>query len=71
MPEEIKAHITGVVFQIPAKPGDALAAGLLGECFRAALLDYEHYLHLRPRAGDAEAVKEKVAELLRLAARLN
>jgi acetyl-CoA carboxylase biotin carboxyl carrier protein len=27
MPEEIKAHITGVVFQIPAKPGDSLAAG--------------------------------------------
>ena len=27
MPEEIKAHITGVVFQIAAKPGDAVAAG--------------------------------------------
>jgi len=27
MPEEIKAHITGVVFQIAAKPGDALEAG--------------------------------------------
>jgi biotin carboxyl carrier protein len=27
MPEEIKAHITGVVFQIPAKPGDRVAAG--------------------------------------------
>ena len=27
MPEEIKAHITGVVFQIPVKPGDAVAAG--------------------------------------------
>jgi biotin carboxyl carrier protein len=27
MPEEIKAHITGVVFQISAKPGDAVAAG--------------------------------------------
>jgi len=41
------------------------------ECFRAALLDYEEYLRLRPGAGDAEAVKEKVAELQRLAARLN
>ena len=27
MPEEIKAHITGVVFQIVAKAGDAVAAG--------------------------------------------
>jgi acetyl-CoA carboxylase biotin carboxyl carrier protein len=27
MPEEIKAHITGVVFQIAAKPGDRVQAG--------------------------------------------
>ena len=27
MAEEVKAHITGVVFQITAKPGDAVAAG--------------------------------------------
>lgn len=27
MPEEIKAHITGVVFQIVAKPRDTVAAG--------------------------------------------
>jgi biotin carboxyl carrier protein len=27
MPEEIKAHITGVVFQIAAKAGDTVAAG--------------------------------------------
>ena len=27
MAEEIKAHITGVVFQIPVKAGDVLAAG--------------------------------------------
>jgi biotin carboxyl carrier protein len=27
MSEEIKAHITGVVFQITAKPGDQVAAG--------------------------------------------
>ncbi|HZM47542.1 MAG TPA: tetratricopeptide repeat protein [Burkholderiales bacterium] len=41
------------------------------ECFRAALTDYEHYLQLRPTADDAEAVSGKVAELRRLAARLN
>ncbi len=27
MAEEIKAHITGVVFQVAAKPGDTVAAG--------------------------------------------
>ena len=27
MPEDMKAHITGVVFQITTKPGDAVAAG--------------------------------------------
>jgi acetyl-CoA carboxylase biotin carboxyl carrier protein len=27
MAEEVKAHITGVVFQIPTKPGDKVAAG--------------------------------------------
>jgi acetyl-CoA carboxylase biotin carboxyl carrier protein len=27
MREEIKAHITGVVFQVSAKPGDTVAAG--------------------------------------------
>jgi len=27
MPEEVKAHITGVVFQIAAKVGDAVTAG--------------------------------------------
>ena len=27
MPEAVKAHITGVVFQIPTKPGDAVGAG--------------------------------------------
>jgi biotin carboxyl carrier protein len=27
MAEEIRAHITGVVFQVTAKPGDAVAAG--------------------------------------------
>ena len=27
MAEEIKAHITGVVFQVTTKPGDKVAAG--------------------------------------------
>jgi acetyl-CoA carboxylase biotin carboxyl carrier protein len=27
MPEDIKAHITGVVFQVVARPGDTVAEG--------------------------------------------
>ena len=27
MSEDVKAHITGVVFQLTTKPGDAVAAG--------------------------------------------
>jgi biotin carboxyl carrier protein len=27
MPEDVKAHITGVVFQVTSKVGDAVAAG--------------------------------------------
>ncbi len=27
MPEEIRAHITGVVFQVPTKAGDTVAEG--------------------------------------------
>ena len=27
MSEDVKAHITGVVFQLSTKPGDAVAAG--------------------------------------------
>jgi len=27
MPEEVKAHITGVVFQVTSKAGDTVAAG--------------------------------------------
>jgi len=41
------------------------------ECFRAALADYRRYLELRPRAQDAGAVRQKVAQLEQSAARLN
>jgi regulator of sirC expression with transglutaminase-like and TPR domain len=41
------------------------------ECPRAALEDYQHYLALQPKAGDADAVRGKVVELQQLAARLN
>ena len=41
------------------------------ECFRAALDDFRRYLGLKPRAPDAPTISAKVAELQRVAARLN
>lgn len=41
------------------------------ECFRAALADFETYLRLEPAAGDARAVRRKIAELRERASRLN
>ena len=41
------------------------------ECFRAALTDYEAYLRLAPEAGDASAVRGKIAVLRERASRLN
>jgi regulator of sirC expression with transglutaminase-like and TPR domain len=41
------------------------------ECFRAALADFKEYLALQPKAEDADAVRDKIAELQLLAARLN
>ncbi|MCW5606328.1 MAG: tetratricopeptide repeat protein [Burkholderiales bacterium] len=41
------------------------------ECFRAALADFRHYLERRPEARDAAAVRQRVAELQPVVARLN
>ncbi len=41
------------------------------ECFRAALTDFESYLRLAPEAGDARAVRGKIAVLRERASRLN
>jgi len=41
------------------------------ECFRAALMDFRHYLQLEPRADDAYAVMQHVSELQQVASRLN
>src|SRR3972149_3607365 len=54
MPEEVKAHITGVVFQVLAKPGDKVGAGdpiiVLGSMKMEIPVD-------APRAGAAAAAK--------------
>jgi regulator of sirC expression with transglutaminase-like and TPR domain len=41
------------------------------ECFRAALAGFRRYLEMKPGAEDAGAVRQKIAELAPLAARLN
>ena len=41
------------------------------ECFRAALADFERYIAHAPRAADAEAIRGRIVEMQKLAARLN
>jgi len=41
------------------------------DCFRAAIADFERYLELAPRSGDADEVRQRLIELQRSAARLN
>ncbi len=41
------------------------------ECFRAALTDFQRYLEVEPGAEDADAIRERIIELQRSAARLN
>lgn len=41
------------------------------ECFRAALGEFQRYLELKPGAADAGTVRQRIAQLQPLAARLN
>lgn len=41
------------------------------ECFRAALTDFQRYLEAEPGAEDGDAIRERIIELQRSAARLN
>lgn len=41
------------------------------ECFRAALADFEYYVAREPKAADAEAIRGRIVEMQKLAARLN
>ena len=57
MPEEIKAHITGVVFQIPTQQGDRVGAG------DAVIVLESMKMEIPVEAPRAGVVKEiKVAE---------
>lgn len=62
---------------VPLAPGDHEEVRDRGvvyqelECFRAALADFERYVALEPKATDAEAIRGRIVEMQKLAARLN
>jgi len=59
MPEEIKAHITGVVFQITAQPGARVQAGDPVIVLESMKMEIPVEA---PRAGTVTAVKAKEGE---------
>ena len=54
MAEQLKAHITGVVFQIAAKPGDRVAAGDAVIILESMKMEIPVEA---PRAGAVKAIK--------------
>jgi biotin carboxyl carrier protein len=59
MPEEVKAQITGVVFQVLAKPGDKVGAGDPIIVLESMKMEIPVEA---PRAGTVTAVKAKEGE---------
>ena len=59
MPEGVKAHITGVVFQVLAKPGDKVGAGDPIIVLESMKMEIPVEA---PRAGTVTAVKAKEGE---------
>jgi acetyl-CoA carboxylase biotin carboxyl carrier protein len=54
MPEDVKAHITGVVFQITANPGVAVAAGVAVIVLESMKMEIPVEA---PRAGKVREIK--------------
>lgn len=68
------AAIDWIMALVPAETDELRDRGLVFqelECFRAALTDFEHYLKASPAAPDAEAIRSRVVEMRKAAARLN
>lgn len=69
--------LAALEWMIALSPSDASQVrdrGLLYlelECFRAALLDLEHYLGVAPHADDITEIRQRVTELRQICARLN
>ncbi|MFZ1058494.1 MAG: acetyl-CoA carboxylase biotin carboxyl carrier protein subunit [Candidatus Rokubacteria bacterium RIFCSPLOWO2_02_FULL_68_19] len=59
MPEEVKAQITGVVFQVLAKPGDKVGAGDPIIVLESMKMEIPVEA---PRAGTVTAVRAKEGE---------
>jgi acetyl-CoA carboxylase biotin carboxyl carrier protein len=59
MPEEIRAHITGVVFQLTTKPGDTVAAGDAVIVLESMKMEIPVEA---PRAGTVEEIRVTVGQ---------
>jgi acetyl-CoA carboxylase biotin carboxyl carrier protein len=59
MPEEIKAHITGVVFQIAAHAGDAVQAGDAVIVLESMKMEIPVEA---PRAGSVKEIRVQIGE---------
>ena len=59
MAEEIKAHITGVVFQITTKPGDRVAAGDAVIVLESMKMEIPVE---SPRAGTVREIRVQIGE---------
>ncbi len=59
MAEDVKAHITGVVFQITSKPGDSVAAGDPVIVLESMKMEIPVEA---PRAGKVKEIKVKEGE---------
>lgn len=63
-----------IIALVPAETDELRDRGLVFqelECFRAALTDFESYLRVSPAAPDADAIRGRVVEMRKAAARLN
>ncbi len=68
------ATIEWIVALVPAETDELRDRGIVYqdlECFRAALADFERYLLETPGAADADAIRGRVVEMRKAAARLN
>lgn len=75
--EQLNDALAVLEWLVPLAPGDHEEVRDRGvvyqelECFRAALSDFERYIALEPKAADAEAIRGRIVEMQKLAARLN
>lgn len=68
------ATVDRILIVLPGETAEVRDRGIIYqklECFRAALADFQRYLESDPTAEDADAIRDRMIELQRSAARLN